>query len=159
MWLQWFNQKTWLYSTVLNMSHMVWNKTKDAEGETVCSQKIKWLPYTKEDPKGGKQEYRDYHGMEPKKLYRCPPGIIVVKKEDLLILCTNGSIPQSYVDFCRPLQFRAGYYLIFKSIWNIIYDTDCLCYVVMSSIFTNLFHMLSSWVYMYFQLVIWHSIN
>lgn len=102
-------------------SHMVQNKTKDAEGETVCWQKIKWLRYTKEDPnviqfkyelsdkaftmlEVGKQETRGYHGMEPKKLCKCPPGITSMKKRDLLTLCTNGSIPQSYVDFCQALK-------------------------------------------------------
>ncbi|KAF3857119.1 hypothetical protein F7725_008978, partial [Dissostichus mawsoni] len=89
--------------------------------ETARKKKIKWLRYTKEDPKGiqfkyslsdqpfqmlqvGKQETRGAHAIGPKKMHTGPPGITAVKKKDLLTLCTNGSIPQSYVDFYQSLQ-------------------------------------------------------
>ncbi|KAK5910675.1 hypothetical protein CgunFtcFv8_004916 [Champsocephalus gunnari] len=93
--------------------HTVRNRTKDTEGQTVR--------HTKEDPKGiqfkyslsdqpfqmlqvGKHETRGAHAIAPKKMHTGPPGITAVKKKDVLTLCTNGSIPHSYVDFYQSVQ-------------------------------------------------------
>lgn len=96
------------------------NKTKDSEVGSVRWQKIKWMRYTKENPRCiqfkyemseefhvlevGKQETRGSHAIEPKKLNNSPPGISALKKRDLLTLCTNGSIPSSYLDFYQSLK-------------------------------------------------------
>ncbi|KAF3837648.1 hypothetical protein F7725_009416, partial [Dissostichus mawsoni] len=74
--------------------HTVRNRTKDTEGQTVRWQKIKWLRYTKEDPKGiqfkyslsdqpfqmlqvGKQETRGAHAIGPKKMHTVHLGSLL----------------------------------------------------------------------------------
>lgn len=68
-----------------------------------------WFKYELSDPgfrmlEVAKQETRGSHAIEPKKMHTSPPGISVEKKKDLLALCTNGSIPHSYVDFYKSVS-------------------------------------------------------
>lgn len=84
-------------------------RTKDAEGETVHWQKIKWLLYTKEDTKHIQLKYKLSDQaftmlVVGKQETRCSQGPVINKK-DLLTLCMNGSTPQSLVDLnCQGLK-------------------------------------------------------
>ncbi|XDV17714.1 hypothetical protein PO909_023534 [Leuciscus waleckii] len=104
-------------------NHILKNRTKDEEGQSVHWQKIKWFRYTKDEPKTiffkydftaptfrkltvAQQATRGTRGTRtthPSSLYENPPVIRALKKKDLLTMCTNGSIPHCYAEFYNTL--------------------------------------------------------
>lgn len=94
------------------------NKTKDDEGQQVKWLKMKWMRYMKQEKNAILFKYdmdtpfrrlvvnkdtRSSASALPT-LFQSPPGISVAKKKDLVILCTNGSIPQAYMEFYSSLK-------------------------------------------------------